>query len=147
MEENKRFSSEYSLAIRGRARVFFSAYIYIYIIPLYSLSIKSYRHALTYLQRFNTKILHGENDGADLHHDQARWRPERLGTWAFSFLFESVIFFFTLYGSCVWLNRKCRKGKFWVSFSFSFSYISETRTCKFSIEFELGLWVFVCYAR
>jgi len=54
----------------------------------------------------------------DLHHDQARWRPEGLGTWAFSFLFESVIFFFffTVYGSCVWLNRKCRKGKFWVFF-------------------------------
>jgi hypothetical protein len=32
----------------------------------------------------------------DLHHDQARWRPEGLGTWAFSFLFESVIFLFFL---------------------------------------------------
>jgi hypothetical protein len=42
-----------------------------------------------------------------------------------------------VYGSCVWLNRNCRKGKFW---GFSFSYISETRTCKFSIESELGCW-------
>lgn len=72
---------------------------------------QSYPHALTYLQIFNTKILDRENDGVDLHHDQARWRPKGLGTWAFSFFIWKRNFFFTMNETCVWRNQKFRNGK------------------------------------